>query len=71
MTSPLKKKTYYIKKNPEENQARVRKGFDVSGGVKCKECFEKSREIDHLKEELKLLNRVLKNPSFSPKSIPT
>jgi transposase len=39
---------------------RRRKGFDDSGGVICKSCFNKNLEIDRLKEELRVLKARLK-----------
>ena len=41
----------YEKKPWELNRNRVRKNFDVTGGVVCKGCFEKKLEIDRLREE--------------------
>src|SRR5277367_6820405 len=44
-----------------------RKGFDRQGGVHCKPCFEKSLEIDRLKEENRLLKARLQGREKSAK----
>ena len=45
-----------------------RKGFDRQGGVHCKPCFEKSLEIDLLKEENKRLKMRLRGREKSAKT---
>ena len=42
----------YEKKDPSQNFNRLRRGFDLSGGVTCKGCFEKKLEIDELKAKI-------------------
>jgi len=50
----------YEKKLPEENRNRIRKGFDSNGGVVCKDCFNKSLEIDKLRGKVKELSDKLR-----------
>jgi len=42
----------YCKVPRELNRNRLRKGFDLSGGVSCKQCFERDRTIEKLRDEL-------------------
>jgi transposase len=43
----------YEKVPREKNKNRIRKGFNLNGGVICKGCFDKKLQIDLLKEELR------------------
>jgi preprotein translocase subunit SecD len=42
----------YRKVPRELHRNRIRKGFDLNGGVSCKSCFERDRVIEDLREEL-------------------
>jgi len=49
----------YQKLDPSQNIHRVRKGFDLNGGVICKGCFEKNLKVDELKAEVGRLKAAL------------
>src|SRR6266481_545675 len=37
----------------------IREGFDGDGGVVCRRCFEKDRQIEELREELRIVKAKL------------
>lgn len=50
----------YDKKDPCLNRNRLRNGFDLNGGVTCKECFKKKLLLDDLRIENQKLKKRIK-----------
>lgn len=58
------------KKLPEENRNRLRKGFELSGGVTCRGCFQKKIENDELKLKIvRLQQRVRQYEKVTQKDV--